>query len=99
MVTEDQVFESLSTVYDPELHMPITEIGLVYGIEVSGSKVDVKVTLTSMGCPLAGTIIDMCREAVLRNEGVDEVNIEIVWDPPWSIDMMSDEARMRLGMF
>ncbi len=52
-----------------------------------------------MGCPLAGTIIDLARDAIFRVDGVNEVNVEIVWDPPWSVDMMSDEARMRLGMW
>jgi len=99
MPTEEQVYSSLETVYDPELHLPITDLGLVYGIEIDGGKVDVKVTLTTMGCPLAGTILDLCRDAVFRVDGVNEVNVEIVWDPPWSVDMMSDEARMRLGMF
>lgn len=99
MVTEEQVFEALGTVYDPELHLPITDLGLVYAIMVEGGKVDTKITLTSMGCPLAGTIIDLAHEAIMRVDGVSEANVEIVWDPPWSVDMMSDEARMRLGMW
>ncbi|NUO19160.1 DUF59 domain-containing protein [bacterium] len=99
MPTEEKVFDALSTVYDPELHLPITDLGLVYAIEIDGGKVDTKITLTSMGCPLAGTIIDLARDAIFRVEGVNEVNVEIVWDPPWSVDMMSDEARMRLGMW
>ncbi len=99
MYTEEQIFDALSTVFDPELHLPITDLGLVYAIEIDKSKVDVKITLTSMGCPLAGTIIDLSRDAIFRVDGVDEVNVEIVWDPPWTVDMMSDEARMRLGMF
>ena len=56
-------------------------------------------TLTTMGCPMAGSITDMAKRAILENvPGVEEVNVEIIWDPPWSVDMMSDEARMRLGL-
>ncbi|MCB1060834.1 MAG: DUF59 domain-containing protein [Calditrichaeota bacterium] len=99
MITEEQVFDSLATVYDPELHMPITDLGLVYSVQIDGQKVSTKITLTSMGCPLAGTIVELARDAIFRVDGVEEADVEIVWDPPWTVDMMSDEARMRLGMF
>ena len=99
MPTEEQVFDALATVIDPELHLPITDLGLVYDVAIDGGSVSTKITLTSMGCPLAGTIMDQAREAILRLDGVTEVNVDLVWDPPWSVDMMSDEARMRLGMF
>jgi len=98
MSMEDKVHDALTNVIDPELGIPITDLGLVYGVEVEGRRADVKITLTTMGCPLAGTIQEQCREAALAVDGIDEATVELVWDPPWSVDMMSDEARMRLGM-
>ena len=98
MATPEQVFQALTKVLDPELALPITDLGLVYDVQVDGTRADVKVTLTSPGCALGGTIVDYARHAALGVEGIDEAIVEIVWDPPWSLDMMSDEARMRLGM-
>lgn len=98
MPTPDEVYQALSKVYDPELALPVTDLGLVYDVQVEGSKADVKMTLTTMGCPLAGSLTEMARRAVLEVEGIDEANVELIFDPPWTIDMMSDEARMRLGM-
>lgn len=99
MPTPDDVFQALAKVIDPELGLPITDLGLVYDVQVNGSRADVKVTLTTMGCPMAGMITEHARRAVLEVDGIDEANVELVWDPPWSVDMLSDEARMRLGMF
>lgn len=98
MPTHDDVYQALSGVYDPELALPITDLGLIYDVQVNGNRADIKMTLTTMGCPLAGSLTDMVRRAVLEVPGIEEVNAELVWDPPWSVDMMSDEARMRLGM-
>jgi metal-sulfur cluster biosynthetic enzyme len=99
MPTQEEVFDALSNVMDPELGMPITELGLVYDVNIVNDRADVKMTLTSPGCPLGATITDMVRDAVTRVEGINDATVEIIWDPPWSVDMMSDEARMRLGMF
>ncbi|MBI5059862.1 metal-sulfur cluster assembly factor [candidate division KSB1 bacterium] len=98
MPTPEQVYQALAQVYDPELALPITDLGLVYDVQVEGSRADVKVTLTSPGCALGGTIVEYARRAALGVEGIEDAIVDIVWDPPWSIDMMSDEARMRLGM-
>jgi metal-sulfur cluster biosynthetic enzyme len=98
MTIEEQVFESLTKVLDPELGLPITDIGLVYDVHVVDARAEIKVTLTSMGCPLAGAIQGQVRDAALSVQGINDANVEIVWDPPWSVEMMSDEARMRLGM-
>ncbi|MBU0507495.1 metal-sulfur cluster assembly factor [bacterium] len=99
MPTADDVYQALNGVMDPELGLPITDMGLVYDVQVSGNRADIKLTLTTMGCPMSGTITELARRAVLEVEGIDEASVELVWDPPWSVDMMSDEARMRLGMF
>jgi metal-sulfur cluster biosynthetic enzyme len=98
MPTPEDVYNALASVYDPELGLPVTDLGLVYDVQIDGSRASVKMTLTSMGCPLAGTITDYATRAIKTVEGIDDVNVEIIWDPPWSVDMMSDEARMRLGM-
>lgn len=98
MATPEQVYDALCEVYDPELALPITDLGLVYDVQVENGRADIKVTLTSPGCALGGTIVDYARQAALGVDGIHEAFVDIVWDPPWSIDMMSDEARMRLGM-
>jgi metal-sulfur cluster biosynthetic enzyme len=98
MPTPEDVYKALGNVFDPELGLPVTDLGLVYDVQLEGKTANVKMTLTSMGCPLAGTITDYAKRAVMEVEGIEEVNVEIIWDPPWSVDMMSDEARMRLGM-
>ena len=99
MPTPEEVYNALATVQDPELALPVTDLGLVYDIQINDKKVDVKMTLTTMGCPLAGSLTDMAKRAILEQvPGVEDASVEIIWDPPWSIDMMSDEARMRLGL-
>ena len=98
MPTPEDVYKALGNVFDPELGLPVTDLGLVYDVQLEDKTANVKMTLTSMGCPLAGTITDYAKRAVMEVEGIEEVNVEIIWDPPWSVDMMSDEARMRLGM-
>jgi metal-sulfur cluster biosynthetic enzyme len=98
MPTPEEVYEALSKVYDPELALPITDLGLVYDVQVNGSHADVKITLTTMGCPMADSLTEYTKRAVLEVAGIEDASVELVWDPPWSVDMMSDEARMRLGM-
>jgi metal-sulfur cluster biosynthetic enzyme len=98
MPTIEDVFKALSNVYDPELALPITDLGLVYDVQLNEGRADVKITLTTMGCPLVGSIIELCKRAVMDVNGITEANVEIIWDPPWSVDMMTDEARMRLGL-
>ncbi len=99
MPTPEEVYNALATVYDPELQLPVTDLGLVYDVQVNEKRAEVKMTLTTMGCPLAGSLTEMARRAILNNvPGIEEANVEIIWDPPWSIDMISDEARMRLGL-
>jgi metal-sulfur cluster biosynthetic enzyme len=98
MPTPDDIYNALAKVYDPELALPVTDLGLIYDIQVNGNHADVKMTLTTMGCPMAGTIIDYAKRAILEVDGIEQANVDLIFDPPWSVDMMSDEARMRLGM-
>ena len=97
MATKEDVFEALREVEDPELGMDIVELGLVYDAEVEGPKVTVKHTLTSMGCPAGPMIQEGIQDAVAQVPGVEEVEAELTWDPPWTPEMMSDDAKFILG--
>jgi len=94
---EAKVREALKTVIDPELHINIVDLGLVYDVREEGGIVEVEMTLTTPGCPLAGVIDTKIREAVMKVSGVKEVTLELIWDPPWTQDMMSEEAKAELG--
>lgn len=98
-ITEDSVLEILSDIYDPEIPIDIVNLGLVYNIKVEGSNVNIDMTMTSPGCPAAGQIVSEAKYLVEELEGVDDVNIEIVWDPPWDPSKMSEAAKESLGMF
>jgi metal-sulfur cluster biosynthetic enzyme len=97
MPTKEAVVEALRAVEDPELGMDIVDLGLLYDVEVEGPKVKVIHSLTSMGCP-AGPMIQEDIQAVASSvEGVEEVEIELTWEPPWTPDRMSDDAKFILG--
>jgi metal-sulfur cluster biosynthetic enzyme len=98
MPTSGDIYNALAKVVDPELNLPITDLGLIYDVQVDGDSAEVKMTLTTVGCPLGATITDQARQAILEVPGITAANVELIWDPPWSVDMMSDEARMQLGM-
>ncbi len=94
----DTVVEACRTVFDPEIPVNIYDLGLVYTIDISGEgDVGVTMTLTAPGCPVAGEMPGWLAEAIEPLPGVRTVNVEITWDPPWGMDMMSDEARLELG--
>ncbi|MEE9456770.1 MAG: iron-sulfur cluster assembly protein [bacterium] len=96
--TKETVMEALGTVNDPEIPgMSIVDLGLIYGVAVEGGKVDVKMTVTAPGCPMAHYMADMAKKAVEELEGVDEANVEVVFEPPWKPEMMSAEAKKKLG--
>ena len=97
MPTKDEVVEALRQVEDPELGMDIVELGLLYDVEVEGDKVTIKYSLTSLGCP-AGPMIEEDIDRVARGvPGVGDVDKELTWDPPWTPDRMSDDAKFILG--
>ena len=97
-VTKENVLEVLSDVYDPEIPIDIVNLGLVYEVEVEGTVVNLKMTMTSPGCPSAREIVLESQTLVSEMDGVTEANVEIVWDPPWTPEKMSDEARVSMGM-
>jgi metal-sulfur cluster biosynthetic enzyme len=97
MPTREDVVEALRAVEDPELGMDIVELGLLYDVEVEGPNVHVTFTLTSMGCPVGPMIEQQIHETVAEMPGVEQVEPELTWDPPWSPEKMSDDAKFILG--
>ncbi|HEV2901669.1 MAG TPA: metal-sulfur cluster assembly factor [Gaiellaceae bacterium] len=97
MATRDDVVEALRQVEDPELGMDIVDLGLMYDVEVEGPKVKVIYTLTSMGCPVGPMIDEQINQVTAEVPGVEEVETELTWDPPWSPEKMSDDAKFILG--
>jgi metal-sulfur cluster biosynthetic enzyme len=95
--TKEEVVEVLRGVEDPELGMDIVDLGLMYDIEVEGSNVKVIHSLTSMGCPAGPMIQEGIHDAVAALPGVENVEVELTWDPPWSPEKMSDDAKFILG--
>ena len=97
MPSVDDVEEALTNVIDPELGLDFVELGLVYGIEVDGNRVDIEFTLTSPGCPIGPQVSDQMKEFVGELEGVDEVVPRMTFSPPWTPDRMSEDAKLALG--
>lgn len=100
---DQQVWEALKTCFDPEIPVNIVDLGLVYDMQVSdlggsGKKVEVKMTLTAQGCGMGGYIAQDARQKLLELPGIEEADVEVVWDPPWSPQMISPEGRQLLGM-
>ena len=94
IVTEDQIRTSLKQCMDPEIPISIVDLGLIYGIDISEKNdVDIKMTMTTKGCPLHETMVDDVKRYTRKVSGVNNVNVNIVWDPPWSMDKISDEAK------
>jgi FeS assembly SUF system protein len=100
MLLEPKVIDAISSVYDPEIPVNIWELGLVYELRVERTGVvNVKMTLTAPACPSAQTLPGEVENAVRQIEGVTDVKVEIVWEPPWTMDRMSEAAKLQLGMW
>ena len=96
-VNEDQVRDSLKQCMDPEVPLSIVDMGLIYGIDVTANNdVNIKMTMTTKGCPLHETMVDDVKRYAKKVTGVNNVDVEIVWDPPWTMDKMSDEAKAKM---
>ncbi|MBN1586492.1 MAG: SUF system Fe-S cluster assembly protein [Candidatus Omnitrophica bacterium] len=97
---KDHIVQALKTVYDPEIPIDIYELGLIYGLEINDEgEVDIRMTLTSPACPEAQSIPPAVQRAAERVEGVAVARVELVWEPPWDKNMMSEAARLHLGFF
>ena len=97
---KERVVEALRTVYDPEIPVNIYDLGLVYGLDIDAvaGRVAIRMTLTAPGCPVAQTFPAVVEDAVLSVAGVNDATVELVWDPPWGKERMSEAARLQLGM-
>jgi FeS assembly SUF system protein len=95
----EPIIAALRGVYDPEIPINIYDLGLIYRIDIGATgEVGIDMTLTAPACPVAGMMPVMVQNAVAQVEGVGEVKVDLVWDPPWSQEHMSDEARLQLGL-
>jgi FeS assembly SUF system protein len=95
----EPIIEAIRTVYDPEIPVNIYDLGLIYRISIDDeSHVDVDMTLTAPGCPVAGEMPGWVADAIEPLPGVKTVNVQLVWEPPWGLDKLSDEAKLELGL-
>ncbi len=100
LVLEQQIIDALRNVYDPEIPINIYDLGLIYSVNIKDSRsVNIEMTLTTPGCPVAQTFPGTVECAVKCVEGVEDVHVELVWDPPWTKDRMSEDALLSLGLF
>lgn len=97
---KEQVIAAIRTVYDPEIPVNVYDLGLIYEVNLDEAqgKVDVKMSLTAPACPVAGTLPGIVENAVRNVDDVNEASVELVWDPPWTPERMSEDARLALGM-
>lgn len=99
MVTKDEVITVLKDCYDPEIPINIWDLGLVYGIDLNDDgNIGIKMTLTAPGCMMGGMIAEEVKSKVKAMNGVKDAKVELVWDPPWSPDKMSEEAKAQMGI-
>ncbi|NIT04535.1 DUF59 domain-containing protein [Candidatus Saccharibacteria bacterium] len=92
------IISSLKKVIDPELKLNVVDLGLIYKIQESGGKVSVEMTATTPFCPYLSELLSGVKRAVLATDGVKEAKVEVVWDPPWSLERLSEEAKAQLGI-
>ena len=96
---KEQVVSEMKKIYDPEIPVNIYELGLIYKIEIKeAKKVNIDMTLTSPNCPVAESLPRMVKDNILKLDGVDDVNLNLVWDPPWTKDKMSEAAKLELNL-
>ena len=99
MITEEIVLEQIKQVIVPDVGLNIVDMGLIFGVDINDDIVDITMTLTSPGCPAAPQLLNGSQTVVQQLDGVEEVNINVVWTPPWDPEMMSEEAKDELGIF
>ena len=98
MILKDKVIEEIKKIYDPEIPVNIYELGLIYDIYVKGNDVNVKMTLTSPNCPVAESLPKQVKDSIMEIKGVDKVDLDLVWDPPWDKSMMTEAAKLELNL-
>ena len=96
---KEKVIEEIKKIYDPEIPVNIYELGLIYKIEIfDKKKVNIDMTLTTPNCPVADSLPKMVKNNILKIEGISDVNLNLVWDPPWTKDKMSEAAKLELNL-
>lgn len=95
---EDKLVGELKTIYDPEIPVNIYDLGLIYNLKEEAGKLEVEMTLTAPGCPVADEIVAEIKEKMELVDEISEATINLVFDPPWSMEMMTEEAKLELGM-
>tara|TARA_Y100001935_G_scaffold237370_1_gene222796 strand:+ start:784 stop:1080 length:297 start_codon:yes stop_codon:yes gene_type:complete len=98
MEIKDKIINEIKKIYDPELPVNIYDLGLIYDINVSGRSAEIKMTLTTPNCPVAESLPKEVKEGAMQVDGIDNVDLHLVWDPPWTKDMMSDAAKLELNI-
>ena len=97
-LTAEEIYEALRDVYDPEIPVNVVDLGLIYGVEVDEGTVDVKMTLTFAGCGMGPYIAQQAEWRIAELDTVEDVNVEITFDPPWTPDLITDEGKKLLGL-
>ena len=99
MSKKEQIIEEIKKIYDPEIPVNIYELGLIYDIKVENDNfAKIKMTLTTPNCPAAETLPQEVKDSAIQVEGINDVDLELVWDPPWNKDMMSEAAKLELNL-
>ena len=98
MEVKNKIIDEIRKIYDPELPVNIYELGLIYDIQVRGKKAKIKMTLTTPNCPVAESLPKEVKEGAMQVEEIDDVDLQLVWDPPWTQGMMSEAAKLELNL-
>ena len=98
MEIKAKIIEEISKIYDPEIPVNIYDLGLIYDIKVEGRKAEIKMTLTTPNCPVAESLPKEVKDGAMQVDEIEDVDLELVWDPPWTKEMMSDAAKLELNL-
>ena len=98
MEIKEKIINEIKKIYDPELPVNIYELGLIYDIKVDGNKAQIKMTLTSPNCPVAESLPKEVKDGVMQVNEIEDVDLQLVWDPPWTQDMMSEAAKLEMNL-
>ena len=98
MEVKDKIINEMKKIYDPEIPVNIYDLGLIYEVNVNDKKAKIKMTLTSPNCPVAESLPKDVKDSAMQVEEIEDVDLELVWDPPWTKDMMSEAAKLELNL-
>jgi len=98
METKDKIISEIRKIYDPELPVNIYDLGLIYDVQVNEKKAIIKMTLTTPNCPVAESLPKEVKQGAMQVDEIEDVDLELVWEPPWTKDMMSDAAKLELNL-